>query len=116
GINEWNGNKKAQIVMEDMRIDEWQLFDHRGKKQMDISPYVENGKRNVILHHSETGNGERIPAHVNQITYDTNLNDIPVTDVLYIFDLPTDLHRLKEIIRSTMPLNIHACYYVADST
>lgn len=116
GINEWNGNKKAQIVMQDMQIDEWQLFDHRGKKHVDISPYVENGKRNVVLRDQLVENTAQIPAHVNQITYDTSLSDIPITDVLYIFDLPTNLDRLKELIQATMPVNIHACYYVADST
>ena len=116
GINEWNGNKKAQLVMQDLQIDEWQLFDLRGKKQVNISPYVEADRRNVVLCDQPIEKTAQIPAHVNQISYDTDLSEIPVTDALYIFDLPTELEQLKEIIRTTMPVNIYACYYVENST
>src|SRR5690606_9863309 len=37
GINEWNGNRKPQIMIQDMRIEEWQLFDYRGRKNVDFS-------------------------------------------------------------------------------
>src|SRR5699024_2067381 len=116
GINEWNGNKKAQLVMQDLQIDEWQLFDLRGKKQVNISPYVDADRRNVVLCDQPIEETAQIPAHVNQISYDTDLSEIPVTDALYIFDLPTELEQLKEIIRTTMPVNIYACYYVENST
>ncbi len=29
-VNEWNGNKKPQLLISDIRSDEWQLFDLRG--------------------------------------------------------------------------------------
>src|SRR5699024_10857074 len=32
-INEWNGNKTVQLLMEDIAVFEWQLFDYRSKKQ-----------------------------------------------------------------------------------
>lgn len=31
-INEWNGNRKLQVLLKDVRCKEWQLFDFRGKK------------------------------------------------------------------------------------
>ncbi len=31
-VNEWNGRRNAQLMIEDLRITEWQLFDFRGKK------------------------------------------------------------------------------------
>ena len=31
-INEWNNRKKPQLMLKDARVDEWQLFDLRGKK------------------------------------------------------------------------------------
>src|SRR5690606_30840283 len=33
-INEWNGRKKPQLMIEDIRTDEWQLFDIRGIRQV----------------------------------------------------------------------------------
>src|SRR5699024_3716309 len=37
GINEWNGNRKPQMMIQDMKINEWQLFDYRGRKNYDLS-------------------------------------------------------------------------------
>lgn len=112
GINEWNGNKKAQIVMQDMKIEDWQLFDHRGKKDVDILPYVKNNIRNIIISNQE----EQIIPRVDQITYETDVSTLTETDALYIFDLPNDLDRLQKIIETTKPVNIHACLYVENST
>ena len=32
-INEWQGNKKPQFMIHDVLVDEWQLFDIRGKSK-----------------------------------------------------------------------------------
>ena len=29
-INEWQGRKKPQLMIQDVQTDEWQLFDYRG--------------------------------------------------------------------------------------
>src|SRR5699024_3946694 len=62
GNNEWNCNKKAQLLMQDLQIDEWQLFDLRGKKQVNISPYVEADRRNVVLCDQPIEKTAQIPA------------------------------------------------------
>lgn len=31
-INEWNGFRKPQLILSDIRVDHWQLFDYRGSK------------------------------------------------------------------------------------
>lgn len=111
GINEWNGNKKPQIVMQDMKIDDWQLFDHRGKKNTDLKPCIDSSKRNLIL----SENKEQVISLVEQINYDTDLSTVAEVETLYILDLPSDLNRLMEIIEIAKPVNIHACYYVLDS-
>ena len=32
-VNEWNGNKKPQLLIGDIKSDEWQLFDLRGVRE-----------------------------------------------------------------------------------
>ena len=32
-INEWQGRKKPQFMIEDVQAEEWQLYDYRGKSQ-----------------------------------------------------------------------------------
>ncbi|PYZ98801.1 single-stranded-DNA-specific exonuclease RecJ [Alteribacter lacisalsi] len=30
-INEWNGHVKPQLIIDDLKVEDWQLFDYRGK-------------------------------------------------------------------------------------
>src|SRR5690625_481278 len=48
GINEWNGNRKIQIQFRDLRIDEWQLFDFRGKKHLNMQSLINNDPAALI--------------------------------------------------------------------
>ncbi|MBM7597839.1 single-stranded-DNA-specific exonuclease [Virgibacillus halotolerans] len=112
GINEWNGNRKAQMIIQDMKIDDWQLFDHRGNKQLDILTYVNHEQRDLIICNSK----EQMTPFAEQTTYDVDPITLSETDNLYLFDLPNDLKQLQEIVRITKPVNIHACFYVKDST
>jgi single-stranded-DNA-specific exonuclease len=111
GINEWNGNKKAQMIIQDLKIDDWQLFDHRGQQHVDISNFMNRSGRDLIVCAHE----KRMTALTEQITYDTDPETLPEIDNLFLFDLPNDLNQLKEIVRITKPVNIHACFYVKDS-
>ncbi|MUK87002.1 single-stranded-DNA-specific exonuclease RecJ [Ornithinibacillus sp. L9] len=115
GINEWNGIKKPQLVLQDMSINEWQLFDHRGKKQFDAAPYFSNHERHVLLSNKEIEE-KNVSETMKQITYHTPLETIERADVLYIYDLPTNLAHLKEIINQVQPVNIHVCFYVENSS
>lgn len=115
-INEWNGVKKAQVIIEDIKIDEPQLFDHRGKKDVNILPYVKNHEHNLVLSKAGLGESDPLWEHVEQINYNTDVSMMKEVDTLYIFDLPPDLLSLKRIITTTNPNNIHVCYYVKEST
>lgn len=112
GMNEWNGNRKPQIIVQDMRIDEWQLFDFRGKNSLDLSSFIDQHERNLLI----SNNQEKAHSKVEQITYETDLSSLHKTDVLYILDLPNDLNQLKQIIQQTEPINILAYYKVKNST
>lgn len=115
GINEWNGIRKPQLVIEDLQIEEWQLFDYRGKKQIDISNYLLQYEKHLLLY-SETGTkSSAIPEEVNQISYEKASEYNEEVEVLYLFDLPPDLDELKSIIKKVNPLCIHACFYVENS-
>lgn len=108
GINEWNGIRKAQLLIQDVKIDEWQLFDHRGKRNTSVP--MDNS-----LHSMAVGGDADQLAGAEPITYETDMNEIDETDSLYILELPEDLADLRKIIQAAKPVNIHACYYVEDS-
>jgi single-stranded-DNA-specific exonuclease len=110
-INEWNGIKKPQIVIQDASIDEWQLFDRRGKKQQDFSPYMEMYDDHVIV------GKKKISTHpkVKYISYHDIPEQLGDMDALYINELPDDLDQLKQMIQLAQPKNIHVCYSVDHS-
>ncbi|WP_404453640.1 single-stranded-DNA-specific exonuclease RecJ [Oceanobacillus kapialis] len=109
-INEWNGMRKPQVVLQDMAISQWQLFDHRGRKNIDISPYLQYHESNLIIGTTKTQGNAEIP----HIQYDT-IDEVPAADAVYIYDMPQDLEHLKGIIREAKPNSIHACYYIENS-
>lgn len=113
-INEWNGMKKLQMVINDMKIDQWQLFDHRGKKNVDIISYMVPGKRHVVLRNKNTEE-DYFPAFVEQITYGSDPHLLKEVDVLYVLDLPIDEEQLINIVKAVRPTNIHVCFYVEHS-
>ena len=109
GINEWNGNRKVQILIQDMKIDEWQLFDFRGKQKLNLKP-SSNGKDLII-----SNSIKPINPQINQITYHTSIDTLEEKDTLYLYDLPTDLESLKKVIQQVKPLNIYACFHIENS-
>ena len=110
-INEWNGMRKPQIVLQDVAIDEWQLFDGRGKRRWDITPYMETYDFHVVV------GKKKISSHpkIKYISYDDTPEPLGDRDALYISELPEDLNQLKQILRLTKPKNIHVCYSVDHS-
>ena len=109
GINEWNGKRKAQIMIQDMCIDEWQLFDYRGRKNCDLSLLKE--ENTLTVGH----NPLHSYPHLQQIQYDTEVNALKEVDHLILFELPKHLDELKKIIQYTKPKNIYACYHIEKS-
>ncbi|GGB28490.1 single-stranded-DNA-specific exonuclease RecJ [Lentibacillus populi] len=112
GINEWNGMRKPQMVIRDLRIDEWQLFDHRGKKQLDLTLYDSNPEVDYAVCRQIT---ERIPKDLGIVTYDMDFAALDKVSSLFIFDLPPDLGKLEDLIKKTKPATIHACFNVENS-
>lgn len=115
GINEWNGNRQTQMIIRDMQITEWQLFDQRGPKGMDIEPYNPSHENSLFI----TDEVIEFPQHqlnlIPQITYETEISQITPKDTVFLFSLPPDLHTLQEMIIALNPFNIHLCYDVNNS-
>ncbi len=114
-INEWNGMRKPQMIIRDMEIDEWQLFDHRGKVKQDLSLYVKDHEHALMVCNDPSKISQQLLNQVTQITYEAEADTLDEVDTLFIYDLPTDLHALSRIVHKTKPKNIHVCFYVENS-
>src|SRR5699024_3823565 len=88
-INEWNGTSTVQLVMEDIRIDEWQLFDYRGRNNwLDLAPYISQYECTLII-------GSEDSSEENVIQFDSDISTIDEVDLLVVSDLPPKLADLE---------------------
>ncbi|MHA6252145.1 single-stranded-DNA-specific exonuclease RecJ [Oceanobacillus sp. CAU 1775] len=108
-INEWNGNRKAQIMVQDIRIDEWQLFDYRGRKnyQLDHLPQDDT----IFVSNTEA----REYPNYAYISYDADFSELKKYQNIVLYELPTKTKNLIEILNESQPKNIYACYHINDS-
>lgn len=115
-MNEWNGIRKAQIMMKDARIDKWQLFDHRGKNNIDLQPYLNQYKHHVVVSEQGINHSNLDLSDIKQMTYDVDHEYVEKADVVYLFDLPPSMTSLQDLIGKLQPKNIHLCFHLEKST
>lgn len=113
GINEWNGFRKVQMLLKDFEIDEWQLFDYRGKKSNEFENLLADYK-SVLIVTDEAHKNE----HVDHccITYDETTQIMNEVDTVIFKNMPTTLSQLTSIVQRAKPKNICACFYVENSS
>ncbi|WP_047984020.1 single-stranded-DNA-specific exonuclease RecJ [Ornithinibacillus californiensis] len=115
GINEWNGIRKPQLVVEDMKINHWQLFDHRGRKQPNLSAYLDQFDKHFIIYDDRKSRPFELPDGMMKVTYEDAIELENEVEVLYLLDLPPSLEKFQKIIRKVRPVSIHACFSVEQS-
>lgn len=114
-INEWNGFRKPQFMLKDAAVDEWQLFDYRGKK--DIKKQLQTYDLNqfaIIAFREKTISRLKLDDWKKQIHFVKDENCIKDVDrnskSLVILDLPYEARTLKKLLRDTMPERIYAIF------
>ncbi|WP_040759187.1 single-stranded-DNA-specific exonuclease RecJ [Sporosarcina newyorkensis] len=113
-INEWNGRKKPQMLVEDIKCDEWQLFDYRG---------VRDPARWLPLIPEQAAFVAFTEEAIHHFT--PFLKDVPIqligrdtlspVDSIVLIDLPQDEEQLKSAIGSSQANRIYLHLYVHDS-
>ncbi|MYL53397.1 single-stranded-DNA-specific exonuclease RecJ [Pontibacillus yanchengensis] len=119
-INEWNGRKKPQFMMKDIRVDEWQLFDLRGSRHLKKAvTTVPQDNAVAVFFHPVTAEHEWVWEYfdVLQIEDEEMVEELPLDEVdhLILMDLPQSLDRLATLVQNMNPKNIHACYRTDDA-
>ena len=115
-INEWQGRKKAQFMIEDVQTTEWQLFDIRGIRQtarwLNTVPKEEAtfiAFRRETLTYYQSLIGEPI------LAVDSSLSNVGQTNYVVLLDLPQNVQLLENVLQITAPSRIYAHFYMPDS-
>lgn len=115
-INEWQGRKKAQFMIEDVQTTEWQLFDIRGIRQtarwLNTVPKEE---ATFIAFRPATMTYYQSLIDVPIIVVDPTLSNIGQSEYIVLLDLPETIQRLEEVLQKTVPSRIYAHFYMPDS-
>ncbi|KHE73133.1 single-stranded-DNA-specific exonuclease RecJ [Halobacillus sp. BBL2006] len=111
-INEWNGRKNLQIMIQDLQIEDWQLFDLRGSRHVEKSIAIPGDESYAAV----TFNGAAQAPHDVPIYMDKDFKPKEHIDGLILMDLPKDLKQLEELIQNITVSKIYVCYRVEEST
>ncbi|EIJ78999.1 single-stranded-DNA-specific exonuclease RecJ [Bacillus methanolicus PB1] len=118
-INEWNNIRKPQVLLQDLAVESWQLFDFRGLKRFDkIAEFVPQENRKWIVFNEENvSKFKGMP--VDEIHLITSYEEAIKMDVdglnLVLADLPLSRKILEYLLASKKPARIYAQFYKEDS-
>ncbi|WP_082233730.1 single-stranded-DNA-specific exonuclease RecJ [Halobacillus massiliensis] len=112
-INEWNGRKSPQIMIKDLQVAHWQLFDHRGSKHLDKQLSHVDSERTAAIHFTDQ-KLPAVPCNVYHFADIHNTLSADNIDGIILLDLPIQLSQLSEVIQKLNPSLVYACYQVED--
>lgn len=102
-INEWNNIRKPQLMLKDISINQWQLFDIRGKR--DIIKYANTLNQDicVISFQKEM----TLSGYEGEIKYFDEEIDILNKNVFFI-GLPSSMEEISHLFEKGFPKRIYA--------
>lgn len=115
-INEWNGKKKPQLMLQDVHTDEWQLFDLRGIRQ--VARWLQTiplESATFIAFREETLNyyESLIPKKIQ--SYSDDISEESCMKYIVVLDLPQNVQMLEQLLENVKPSRIYAHFYIPDS-
>ncbi|MCZ2258386.1 single-stranded-DNA-specific exonuclease RecJ [Sporosarcina sp. G11-34] len=114
-VNEWNGNKKPQLLISDIRSDEWQLFDLRGIHEPSRWLHTIPKNRTVFIAFQEKTKAYFKPSINDIFMYEYGKDEMIDADNIVFLDIPNDSSLLETIVRSANPDRVYAHFYVPES-
>ncbi|WP_419956067.1 single-stranded-DNA-specific exonuclease RecJ [Neobacillus niacini] len=113
-VNEWNNNRKPQIFIQDVSVESWQLFDHRGVKRIhSMVTTIPNEKRKYIIFNRDQIE-KMDPAVTSEVILIENEADAKAFDShqanVVLVDLPPSKDLLHHLFNGKRPARIYAFF------
>jgi single-stranded-DNA-specific exonuclease len=113
GINEWNGRKKMQIMVKDIKIDTWQLFDYRGSKHALNQLANRSSQEKMVAIHFQPLEDEDVWMREKfdcvQIDSLKNGNNLSAESIVFL-DLPTQMAEMTSLLSHISPKKVFAYF------
>lgn len=117
GINEWQGNKKPQLLLDDIAVEGTQVFDCR---KSHVSNEIWENKETHFVLFSRKVYKKEVPTTVDdsRISIITTLEDAQnfqtAEQSLTFIDCPPELELITAVLKGNQPENIYACFINPD--
>ncbi|WHX99436.1 single-stranded-DNA-specific exonuclease RecJ [Neobacillus sp. DY30] len=118
-VNEWNNIRKPQIFIQDVSVESWQLFDHRGVKRIHSMVHtIPNEKRKYIIFNREqlekidpaiAGEAILIKDEAEAKAFDSYQANVVLVDI------PPSKELLHHLFNGKRPARIYAYFYKESS-
>ncbi|MDV6377191.1 single-stranded-DNA-specific exonuclease RecJ [Sporosarcina sp. GW1-11] len=113
-INEWNGRKKAQLLVGDVKCEDWQLFDYRGVRDparwLPLIP-----EHAIFIAFTEQATQHFAPFLQGFPILLVGRDELVSSGSIVLLDMPQDNEQLQKTIEATQPDRIYLHLYVHDS-
>ncbi|WP_338777310.1 single-stranded-DNA-specific exonuclease RecJ [Metabacillus sp. FJAT-52054] len=114
-VNEWNNFRKPQFMLQDAAVDGWQLFDHRGARQLKtVLDRIPNSKAQLIAFKEATRQQLIKDGAASDCLFVQSAEEaekIDLTGRYAVFmDVPEDLDALTALFVQGMPERIYAFF------
>ncbi|HET7581046.1 MAG TPA: single-stranded-DNA-specific exonuclease RecJ [Bacillales bacterium] len=114
-VNEWNGTRKPQILLDDLAVTHWQLFDCRhGRNLQEHLGTLSEDKRLFIAFQRETLGKEDFSEWVEPrvCLAEENAESLDLAGrYAVLLDLPNDIEQLEGFFRNGMPERVYAVFH-----
>ena len=114
-VNEWNGNKKPQLLVRDVRSNDWQLFDLRGVHEPSRWLHTIPKNNTAFVAFQEQTSAHFKSSLKDVQIYEYGKDEITVTDNIVLLDIPNNSSLLENLVRSLNPNRIYAHFHVPES-
>lgn len=116
-VNEWNNIRKPQIFLQDLAVNEWQLFDYRGIKQ--VSKLKEMVPDSLWIAFNKETTARLSEEWADRLHVIETIDDAKKIEIengsLVLFDLPSSRDLLVTLLQGKTPSRIYAHFYKKES-
>ncbi|KKB43445.1 single-stranded-DNA-specific exonuclease RecJ [Bacillus thermotolerans] len=119
-VNEWNNIRKPQIFVKDLEVDEWQLFDMRGHRDIKRWMHQVPEERTLIVFREQTVRELHLEKETaEEVLFIDGVEKTQEFSVqgknLVFLDLPPSLEIIEALIRNGCPARMYVHFHQKDS-
>lgn len=110
-INEWNNRRKPQIMLQDLAIPSWQLFDYRGKTIQQVKKDLRKHSVHFVAFQEKTMHHFDEKSVVTWIEDESSFKNLDLTEqCVVLLDMPPSIEWLDKLFEKGAPSRIYSVF------